>query len=469
MRFPRRLLLLLVAACGGDSLAPPIQRGMRIVQGAGVSDTVTAIATTALVIEVHDSTGVRAPLGTVVRFTGTNVVMSQLDANLFTPFVAKGVDDSGRAAVLVRLGTVAGSGTIAIAVPTLGIVDTARYTILPGLPSRVLLAPLDTLLGVGHSFRYRGGVTDQYNNRREDPITWSVDPAVTVTNDGTLTVSEIGRYRITATATIGGVVRTSTAQVTGVPNARIAAWRDGSMTLMDFDGGNFRVLAPVRDGGIGPSAQWMPTRDAIVYSTVVGDYQRLYVTDTLGVSRPFFTTTPPNMTHQAEPRVAAGGEWLIFGAYAAQCGYCLHRARIDGTNAELLSSTVSSGNPVFAPSPDGSRIAVFTGSGVRMFDVATKTLSSWTLSTASGPAWSPDGAKIAVLQTAGGLSLINPDGSTIRTVTATRFMNGSIAWLPDSRFLVARTTNYTWELIDTQTSSELLVPFPGNVGAVSIR
>ena len=469
IRFPRSLLLLLVAACGSDSLAPPIQRGMKFVRGAGISDTATAIPTSALVVEVHDSTGARAPVGTAVRFTATNVLVSQLDATAFSSFVARAVDSSGRAAVLVRLGSVAGSGTVAISVPALGLADTAKYTILPGSPVRVLLAPADTLVGVGRSFRYRGGVVDQYGNRRDDPITWSADPTATLTSDGTLTVPAIGRYRITATASIAGVVRSGTAQVSAVPKARIAAWRNGSISLMDFDGANVRTLATVADGGIGASAQWMPTGDAIIYSTLVNGIQRLYVTDTLGVSRPFFATAPPNVSHQAEPRVPAGGQWLIFAAYDTRCiEYCLYRARIDGTGPEMLSSAVWGSNPVFAPSPDGSQVAVYTGAGVRMFDVATKTLSSWVSSASWSPAWSPDGTKIAVIQS-GGLVLINPDGSTIRGVAKTPLWSGSLAWLADSRFLVARTTSGAWELIDTQAGSEIPLPFTGVIGAMSVR
>ena len=470
MRLVLGLLVFAVACGGSDPISPAGERGIRIVDGAGVTDTVGALRSQALVVEIHDTTGALAPVGTIVRVNSLNVSLSSLDGGSFGTFLAKEVDASGRVAVLVRLGTVTGTGRVIVNVPIFGMIDTVEYTILPGNARRVQIAPADTLLSVARSFKYRGSVVDQYGNRREDPVVWTTDPGAAVSGDGTMTVSTTGRFRVTITATIGGSPTTATAMVSAVPNARIAAWRSPSIILMDLDGGNLRTLAPAVDGGIGAGAEWMPDRRGVVYSTLVGSRQTLTVADTSGSVRPFFATLLPNVTHQAEPRVTADGQWLIFGAYDTRCSaYCLYRSRIDGTGAELLSSTVSSGNPVFSPSPDGSRIAVWYGSGVRVFDVATRTLSTWNLPTATSPAWSPDGTKIAVIQS-NGLALIAPDGSTIRNVpTSARNAIGRIAWLSDSRFLLARATNGFFDLIDTQTGAEIPLPFTNVIGALSVR
>jgi hypothetical protein len=476
MRFSVSLFLLLIVACGGDSVAPPVERGVKIIQGAGITDTATAVFRSGLIIEVHDTSGARAPAGTIVRFDGTNAFVAQPRDTAFSSFVSGSVDASGRVVVSVQLGSYTGSGIIAITVPTLGIVDTARYTIRPGLPASVIPTPSDTLVVVGGSFRYHGTVRDSHGNGRDDPVTWSVDPAATVTSDGTLTVPATGVYHITATATIGGVVRSGTAQVSAVPKTRLAALRNYAVVMMDFDGGNSRVVAPVGDGYFISNTQWMPTRDAIVYSALVDSIQRLYITDTLGVSRPFLTPAPPNVSNQTEPRVAAGGQWVIFGAQdTTRCtAYCLYRARIDGTDAELLSSAVSGLDPAFAPSPDGSRIAVSFGSDVRVFDVATRTLSSWVLSSASMPAWSPDGTKIAVIQQ-GRLALITPDGVLIRTVgtpfTLDPRPNEWLTWLSDSRFVLTRVRGeFLWVLIDTQTGDVIALPLlPASAIGISIR
>jgi hypothetical protein len=105
-----------------------------------------------------------------------------------------------------------------------------------------------------------------------------------------------------------------------------------------------------------------------------------------------------------------------------------------------------------------------------MFDVATKTLSSWVLSAAAVPAWSPDGSKIAVIQSAG-LALFNPDGSLIRLqFTFERLASEPLTWLPDSRFLLARPLFWlSWDLIDTETGREFAIPGTAGGRTLSVR
>ncbi len=405
-----------------------------------------------------------------MRFTSSNVSISALDASTFTSFVSHETDGTGRAAVLVRLGAVAGIGHVVVNVPAMALLDTVSYTILPASASRVTIVPADTLVDVGHTFKFRGGVVDQFGNTRADPVAWTVEQGATVTPDGSFTASQVARYHVTATVTIGGTTRTVTPTVSVVPSIRVAAWRNSHIVVMDLDGGNIHDLTTVADGGIGGSAQWMPDRASVIYSTDVSDRQTLYVADTNGTVRPFFSSTPPNVTHQAEPRVTPDGQWVVFAAYDTRCAlYCLYRARPDGTGAELLSSAVNGSNPVFAPSPDGSRVAFSVGAGVRIFDVGTKTMSTWTLNPASSPAWAPDGSKIAVVQN-GSLALIDPSGSVIRTLpTSPRSSDARIAWLSDSRFLLARSASGTFDLIDTQTGDAIPLPFTSGIAAMSVR
>jgi len=469
----RRLLALcaFAAACGGsDSTTPATQPGLRVVNSGGPTDTAAAIFGQALIVEVRDSTGALAPLGTVVRFTAINTSISALDASTFTSFVSRETDGTGRAAVLVRLGSVAGVGRVVANVPAMNLLDTVSYTILPASAARVSVLPADTLVDVGHTFKFRGGAVDQFGNTRADPVAWTVDQGAAVTPDGSFTASQVARYHVTATVTIAGTTRTASPTVSVVPSIRVAAWRSGRIVIMDLDGGNIRDLTAVADGGIGGSAQWMPDRASVIYSTDVSDRQTLYIADTNGAVRPFFSSTPPNVTHQAEPRVTPNGQWLVFAAYDTRCAfYCLYRARPDGSGAELLSSAVTGSNPVFAPSPDGSRVAFSVGAGVQIFDVGTKTISTWTLNPASSPAWAPDGSKIAVVQ-AGSLVLIDPNGSLIRTVpTSPRSSDARIAWLSDSRFLLARSVNGAFDLIDTENGAAIPLPFTSAIAAMSVR
>ncbi len=96
-------------------------------------------------------------------------------------------------------------------------------------------------------------------------------------------------------------------------------------------------------------------------------------------------------------------------------------------------------------------------------------MSTWTLNPASSPAWAPDGSKIAVVQN-GSLALIDPSGSVIRTLpTSPRSSDARIAWLADSRFLLARSVSGTFDLIDTQTGDAIPLPFTSGIAAMSVR
>ena len=67
----------------------------------------------------------------------------------YTNFATGETDGAGRAGVLVQMGPIAGPARIAVSVPTVGVEDTARYTVLPGQPSAILLTPLDTAVYAG--------------------------------------------------------------------------------------------------------------------------------------------------------------------------------------------------------------------------------------------------------------------------------------------------------------------------------
>jgi hypothetical protein len=467
----RRIIgpLILVGACGGDAAGPVAQSGIHVIDGAHASDTVLAIRSQALIVEVRNIEGSIAPVGTIARFTATNASVAPLTTSSFSSFLALPVDDAGRVAVVVRLGTVAGAGRVVVSVPEFGLVDTASYVVLPGSPARVTLAPADTLLTLGQSFTYRGGVTDQFGNVRQDPMTWIVDPGATVTAAGVVSPAGTGRYKVTATTNVGGVSRSGSAMVSAVPILRIAAWRNGKIVLMNIDGGNSREIATAADGGIGENLEWMPNRASIIYSTYTGGFQTLYVADTTGNARPFFGAPVPNVSHQAEPRVSRDGQWVVFAGFDSRCfGYCLYRARSDGTAPELLSTSPVASNPVYSPSPDGSRIALVAAGSVRVFDVATKTFATWS-QPGGAPTWSPDGTKIALVRN-GTLTLIAADGSVLKTLqTSPRSETPRMSWLSDSRFILARSIGGRFDLIDSENGTEIPLTFSFDIGAMSVR
>jgi Tol biopolymer transport system component len=473
-----------LAACHDSPTGPPAGASLRFSGAVNVSDTIDAAIPQALVVEVHDSTGGLAPAGTVVRFTavpgpqlfrGPEVYVQALTSPSYSDFATGLVDQAGKTGVLVRLGTVAGAGRIAVSVPTLGLLDTVRLTVKPGNAVRVLVTPADTALYVGKSYTLRGGTADRWSNPRTDPVTWtSSGGGVSVTSAGVVTATTFGRYQIRADGVLGGVPGNGIGWVSVVPTGRFAAlavtgnYQSLNVLSVDVDGSNRTTLATATDGGIGVHPAWIPGTSTVVYTTVDGPYQKLYSVGSDGVAKLFFATTPPNVTHQAEPTPSADGKWLFFSVYDTACvdyDYCIARSKIDGSGYELLA-TAPSRQP--APSPDGSKVAFMTPNDqqIRVFDVATKAASTWSVG-GTVPAWSPDGTRIAYRNYSGGVSIVTPDGAA-QSVPGGVFTYGSLAWSPDSKWLILQ-NNGGPALVDPTTGISLPLGYSSNMTPMSMK
>ena len=458
---------------------------LRFVSGEGVTDTVQAFLGQPLILEVHDSSGAPAPIGTLVRFGAMNsphggaseAWLQALAGTSYFSFVTGTTDGAGRTGVLVRLGTIAGTARIVISVPTLNILDTARFTVNPGAATQALIAPLDTALFVGKSFRLRGGVADQWGNPRPDHVTWSTTrPGISVTSDGVVTATAIGRFTIAASTSKGP----TTSNVSVVPPGRLVAWDGntlpGYIVAADMDGGNLAKLAPVIDDFVGAHPAWIPGTNTVVYTTAENGIQRLYKVELGGVPQPFFSASLPNVTNEAEPTPTADGKWVYFSAFDSRCvanAYCLYRARADGSSPEILGDVITSRvNWHPAPSPDGTRLAFVTDGGyayanlVEQIDVPTKTYVS-NVEYGDAPAWSPDGTTIAyVPPSGGGIVLMNPDATNQRTIAAGESVSGPLAWSPDSKWIIGRGWS-TIELVNIATGDVLPLPWANYLRSAS--
>ena len=478
--------VLLTVACS-DSSGPKADRGprIRLISGYDVTDTVTSRPTAALVVEVHDSSGAVAPQGTVVRFTavtnGTTpeMLVQSLTSTSFSTFAAAETDAAGRAGVLVQLGTIAGTARIVVAAPTIAVQDTARYTVLPGNASRVMLSPSDTALYTGRNFTLRGGVVDRFNNVRKDPVTYTASAAgVSVSGAGVVSASAVGRYTVTATT---GTSSSSTG-ISVVPQGTMAAVRSTASGLriisVALDGSGLKDLTSVTDGGIGPRPKWMPGSNNIIYSHYDGTYQLLRIVDQDGRVTPFITSPPGTMTHQAEPSPSPNAPVVYFSAYDSRCSdifYCLHRSGRDGSAPELLGTLIAPNQVTWRPSssPDGSRVAfVTTGTVIKVFDYASKSVLGWGIA-GQHPSWSPDGSRIVFVQQFGGsLRVITAaDGSGQRVITPANrtYTEGSISWSADSKWVLARSNAGTLDLIEVDTGNVLPLGYTTSFQSGSLK
>jgi Tol biopolymer transport system component len=468
---PVTVLIALTLSCG-DSTGPSRDPGIHIVAGANVTDTVGAVLDQALIVEVRDDDGNLAPAGTVVRFEsipvgffGLEAAVSPLSAQGFGSLATPETDAGGRAAVRVQLGFKAGPARIRIAVPELGFVDTATFTVEAGNAFGITVTPVDTLIYVGETYTVTATVIDRHLNPRDDAVTWAASATgISITNAGVVSANQIGRYQLTATSAATPDAEGIAAVSVLVP-LRLAAWNPGNGRIVsqELDGTDSRTLANVVDGGIGAFPSWIPGTQNVIFSAFDGSLQRLYVATPTGTVNPWMASLPAEMSHQAEPAPSADGNWIFFSAFNTACGsagdYCIHRATPSGAAPTLLGIDFPSRQP--APSPDGSKVAFVRddfSNQIRVFDIGANAVSSWSVS-GSRPSWSPTGTKIAFVSN-GRINTVNPDGSGIVTVTPTGEFDwsGPLAWSPDGNWILARHFGLL-KLVEEATG--VAMPLPG--------
>jgi hypothetical protein len=405
-----------------------------LLRGSGVSDTVGTTLNQALVVEVHDSTGAPAPEGTLVRFETINSETAQVYAQVPGSFTNTALTDAaGHVSAIVTLGARPGVGHLAVAVPSLGMVEYATYTITVGNAAHTVIIPADTGLYIGNALTLHATVVDRLGNARSDAITWSGPTSgLSVSNAGVVTGSAFGRYYVKATA--NGV--TDSAAVRVMPKGRVAGVSGrlslATLSLLDTDGSNFTTA--VQTSGLN-NPKWLTGTTSLVYEQLLNQSQALFLLGADGTTKPFLSPAPATMTRQTEPAPSADGKWVYFTAFDSRCtSFCIARAARDGSSAEIMIASYAS-TP--APSPDGSKFAYFDGSTnlIRVFDVATKTASTWGVA-GNGPAWSPDGTQIAYATLANRIAIITPDGTPVRTLPASAGASVIYSWSPDGKWLL---------------------------------
>ncbi len=247
----------LTSACG-DNAAGPAPTGLRLVNGNGATDTIQSTLAQALVVEVRSETGAIAS-GTVVRFQSLpidslpyptpGVFVSSLTSTYFSTFVADSTNASGRASVLIQLGTRAGTAKLLVSAPEFGYQDTARFTVRRGNLAHVIATPADTALYPGATFQARAIVTDRFGNLRTDQVTFApLAPGVTTSQTGMVTAGG-GTARASYTASAGCCSDTSWVSV--VPQGTLAAFETSSigghgpgMVTFHLDGSAYQWIQP---------------------------------------------------------------------------------------------------------------------------------------------------------------------------------------------------------------------------------
>jgi hypothetical protein len=467
---------VLLVACGGGEggggvdVTEPSVSALRIVAGAGVSDTVLARPGPPLIVELREN-GKPKP-GVVVRFEGlpvqgadpgvsgtssTGVLASAIGSSTYGSFVSDTTDVDGRASVVVQLGTRAGATGLQITCPDLGLADTAVFTVLPGNYTQLIVGVRDTVVPRGTSFGIAAYGADRFGNARaQDKVTYAaLDTLGTVDSAGRVLAGQgVGRgavvTRIDATE--------DTAHFTVVPPVKLTALYEGAdgltrIATLTMDGANLRLLRVVPTQAY-PSHS--PTDDLIAYQEGINPSEGIKLVAGTAATRILVDQAVLYAAYY--PVFGPDGSSIYFsGSSTEGSGYGIWKIGVDGKGLIKLAST-DFGYSTPGVSPDGKRIAFSRSTGLFIRSLATGDsvkvgASGWF------PNFSPDGQRVAYVDDAGtGITIANVDGTASNHIaTVSPAPEARVSWTPDGRWLLTRRSE---EPVLVDIASGTLVPLP---------
>lgn len=445
--------LLGVLSCGDNPVSPPGPPGIVVLSGAEVTDTVGLQLSEPLVVEVRDAKGKRV-VWTPITFVSTRRIVAVYGGEDSLPRLWLGAqakdsiltatDSLGRASVLVKLGTFAGDAGVVVHLPSLGMVDTAHYTITPGTAVSLVTEPEDTSVYVGSDYALRTQVTDSWGNVRSDTVSFSTgSQAIELDGGGQVRGHAYGRARVEVRA--GDLA--DTVQTSVVPPGVIAALRGRGVLVFQTDGSGMQSMEIPDSLCLLNGVQWKPGSDSLVFSAGIKVhscfYRHLFVVGSGHAPR---RVIPDSILEgELDPFYDPSGEWIYFtGAPGNQNGE-IWRVHGDGTGAERVGDAADfyayDGSP--AVSPDGLSLVYATNRvagawTLRTLDLATRATHDLPL-TGEGPRWSPDGSLLAFRAVDGdteGCFVANADGSGRHQVAPGPASADAPSWSPDGNWLV---------------------------------
>lgn len=438
---------VLIACSSNSTTGPHATPGISFLSGNRQSDTIDAVLSQALVVQVAtasgqpaahqviqfdsvpvDSVGLIHPYAYVERF-GTSSPM---------PFVSETTDASGKASIRIAMGHLPGTAPIPVKVPALGYADTAKFTVQAG-HGLSWHPPLDGNVYVGHADTLPVGLRDRYGNASTDSVHYAVSGPGTISGSvifatglGVIHVTATIHDSIADTVTVGVVPQGTLAGfVTSAHTDYIRAFRlDGSLQSSIFGG-----FYP------GSTVHWAPNGGSLVFDQAEDVWPvkiaSVSTTGQISVLVDASQTSPGQLATVASPNYSRDGSVIYYANYTVPNG--LWRVRPDGSGDSAVTMQVPEPVSSPSPSPDGSQVAYIAAGylsvgSVKVLNVSTGVTTSLGVQ-AGSIAWSPNSDVIAYLTTGGALALLHASGTGNTVLSAGPFL-GSPDWSPDGQWLV---------------------------------
>lgn len=487
---PACVLAVLAGMGCGDGPVEPRAPRLRLIDPGAVRDTVLALPGTPIIVQAFDTAGrpvqnaivrfiVRPPAGADDLEHRRGMYVCRYSEDRCAVFYERGgysvtygidvwTDSTGHARARVQFGVIAGSSSIEVSLPPVGIgvpppspvisLD-VHYTTLVGALAQVTTSTVDTAVYVGSGYDLSARAADQFGNPRGEPVTLSsLTPTVVTVAAGRATAAGLGRGRIRMQA--ASVIDTAFVSVPPVGRLVSMGWpasaANPQLTLVNTDGSTRRVL--LQTYGINGSAlpTWTPDGAGIVIQrrTAENFEGQLLAVDTLGGQRPFLAN-PNDFARSIQP-TAAGSALYFYGHQISSAQDGVFRVGTDGVGAEFLFAGVQPG-----PSPDESKVAYVRGDSLFVRDLASGVVTPLAYDPVH-PRWSPAGDLIAyVAAQTGTVHVIRPDGSESRQLGGT-FYDLQVAWSPDGNWLAVSRSQGIMEIIRVSDGERL--PIAGTHG-----